>query len=61
MAEYASTRYTDSTGITHYKEYAVGYDYNLSKKVDAYATVGRTDVTAQTNGQTVGAGLRVRF
>jgi predicted porin len=61
MAEYAGTRYEDSTGKTHYKEFAVGYDYNLSKKVDAYATVGRTDVTAQTSGQTVGAGLRVRF
>jgi predicted porin len=60
MAEVADTRYTD-TGVTHYKEFAVGYDYNLSKKTDVYATVGRTDVTAQTSGQTVGAGLRVRF
>jgi len=60
MAEFADTRYT-STSVTHYKEYAVGYDYNLSKKTDVYATFGRTDVTAQTAGQTVGAGLRVRF
>lgn len=60
MAEVADTRYI-GTSVTHYKEYAVGYDYNLSKKTDVYATFGRTDVTAQTAGQTVGAGLRVRF
>jgi predicted porin len=60
MAEYAHTRYSD-TAITTYGEYAVGYDYNLSKTVDTYATVGRTKVTGQTDGQTVGAGLRVRF
>jgi len=60
MAEAAHTRY-DAGTITTYDEYAVGYDYNLSKKTDVYATVGRTYVTALTAGQTLGLGLRVRF
>jgi len=60
LAEAAHTRY-DGGAITTYDEYAVGYDYNLSKKTDVYATVGRTYVTAQTAGQTLGAGLRIRF
>ena len=60
LAEAAHTRY-DGGAITTYDEYAVGYDYNLSKKTDVYATVGRTYVTALTAGQTLGAGLRIRF
>jgi predicted porin len=61
MAEYAQTVATQTGVDTHFKEYAVGYDYNLSKKTDVYATFGRTSVTAQTDGQTVGTGIRVRF
>jgi predicted porin len=54
--------YADSkVGATTYKEYSAGYDYPLSKKTDAYVTVGRADVTGQTQGQTLGTGLRVRF
>jgi len=60
MAEYAHTRYDNGT-ITAYNEYAVGYDYNLSKKTDVYATVGRTNVSGLSQGQTLGAGIRVRF
>jgi predicted porin len=60
LAEAAHTRYDGGT-VTTYDDYAVGYDYNLSKKTDVYATVGRTYVTAQTAGQTLGAGLRIRF
>jgi predicted porin len=63
MAEYATTNYTDSntTGTTKYSEWAAGYDYNLSKKTDAYVTFGQSSVTGMSNGQTYGAGLRVRF
>ena len=60
MAEYARTA-TTGAAVAKFREYAVGYDYNLSKKTDVYATVGRTSVTAQTQGQTLGAGVRVRF
>ena len=60
MAEFADSKYKTSS-ITKYKESAVGYDYKFSKTVDAYATVGRTSVTALTGGQTYGAGVRVRF
>jgi len=56
MAEYAHTS-ADKT----YIEYAVGYDYKLSKRTDIYASIGRTEVTGLSQGQTVGAGLRVRF
>lgn len=57
MAEYAHSNF----GPVKYNEYAIGYDYNLSKRTDVYATAGRTNVTALTAGQTLGAGLRVRF
>lgn len=56
MAEYAHTS-ADKT----YVEYAVGYDYKLSKRTDVYATVGRTEVTGLSHGQTIGAGLRLSF
>jgi len=60
MAAYANT---DAKGLTvgKFKEYSVGYDYPMSKKTDAYVTYGRTTVTALSNGETLGAGLRVRF
>ena len=63
MVEYASsTNKVISSGVkTKFNEYAVGYDYPLSKKTDVYATVGRTEVTALSSGSTYGAGLRVRF
>jgi predicted porin len=63
MVEYAnSTNKVISTKVnTKFKEYAVGYDYPLSKRTDVYATVGRTEVTGLTDGTTMGAGLRVRF
>jgi predicted porin len=61
MAEYATTKYT-ATGVNStYSEWAAGYDYNLSKKTDAYVTFGQSSVTGMSNGQTYGAGLRVRF
>ena len=60
MAEYASSK-TKGASAGKYHEYSLGYDYPLSKKTDAYVTAGRTTVTAQTEGQTLGAGLRVRF
>ena len=60
LAAYANT---DAKGLTvgKFKEYSVGYDYPMSKKTDAYVTYGRTTVTALSNGETLGAGLRVRF
>jgi predicted porin len=61
MAEYATTKYT-ATGVNStYSEWAAGYDYNLSKKTDAYVTFGQSKVTSLSSGQTLGAGLRVRF
>ena len=63
MVEYAhSTNKVISTGVkTKFDEYAVGYDYPLSKRTDVYATVGRTEVSSLSSGSTMGAGLRVRF
>ena len=60
MVAYADT---DAKGVSagKYKEYSVGYDYPLSKKTDAYVTVGRANVPGLTQGQTLGTGLRVRF
>lgn len=63
MIEYAaSTNKAISSGAkTKFNEYAVGYDYPMSKRTDVYATLGRTEVTGLTAGATYGAGLRVRF
>ena len=61
MAEVARTKYDNGSAFTTYNEWAVGYDYNLGKKTDVYATIGRTDVSGLAQGSTVGGGLRVRF
>lgn len=58
LAEYANTKYNTNT---KYAETVVGYDYNLSKKVDVYANAGYETQTAQTSGHLYGAGLRVKF
>ena len=60
LASYANT---DAKGAVtgKYKEYSVGYDYPLSKKADAYVSLGRTTSLALSQGETLGAGLRVRF
>jgi len=60
MAEYATSKYNGGK-TTKYNEWAVGYDYALSKKTDAYVTGGKTSVTGLSDGSTIGAGLRVRF
>lgn len=61
MAQYAVSNFKQSGVAKDVKEWAVGYDYNLSKRTDVYATIGRASVTGLTDGQTVGAGLRHRF
>jgi predicted porin len=62
MAEYATTKFTLSGASTTYSEWAAGYDYNISKKTDAYVTLGQAHVsTLSSNGQTLGAGIRVKF
>ena len=61
MVEYASSKNKFTGTKTTFREYAVGYDYPLSKRTDVYVTAGRTEVTALTDGSTYGAGLRVRF
>jgi predicted porin len=61
MAEFADSNNTNNTVKTKFREYAVGYDYPLSKRTDVYATLGRTEVTNLSAGSTYGAGLRVRF
>ena len=60
LAAYANTD-AKGVGAGKYKEYSVGYDYPLSKKADAYVTVGRTTALTLAQGETLGAGLRVRF
>jgi predicted porin len=60
MAEVANSRVTTPSVIT-VRENAVGYDYKLSKTVDAYVSLGHTRVSTLGVGDTYGAGVRVRF
>jgi predicted porin len=40
---------------------SLGYDYFLSKRTDLYLVAMRDMVTAETSGNSIGAGIRHRF
>ena len=43
------------------KTLTVGYDYNLSKRTDAYVMVMNDRITSYESGNSVGIGIRHRF
>jgi predicted porin len=61
MASYGHAR-IESAGITQQrKTFTLGYDYFLSKSTDIYAVVMNEQLTGLASGNTVAAGLRLRF
>ncbi|WLE60818.1 porin [Burkholderia plantarii] len=60
LASYAYSRDTGGLDQTH-RTWAVGYDYPLSKRTDVYAAYLRDQLSNQSTGDTLGAGMRVRF
>jgi predicted porin len=61
LAQYGnSTADFGATEVNH-KTLTLGYDYNLSKSTDIYAILMNDKRTAVSTGNTVVAGLRVRF
>jgi len=61
LAEVATSKFNNAGVKKDFNEWALGYDHNLSKRTDVYATVGRTSVTGVGVGETFGVGLRHRF
>ena len=59
LASFAQTKMTD-TDISR-KTFTVGYDYFLSKRTDVYVMAMNDRITHQTNGNSVGLGIRHRF
>jgi predicted porin len=59
----ASYAYTRSTGASDVKRntWALGYDYNLSKRTDVYVAYMSDRATDLSNGSTYGVGMRVKF
>jgi len=59
----ASYAYARSTGASDVKRntWAVGYDYNLSKRTDVYAAFFTDKVSGLSRGRTFGAGIRTKF
>ncbi len=59
----ASYAYTRSSGASDIKRnsWALGYDYNLSKRTDVYAAYYSDKVTHLSRGDTLGVGIRTRF
>ena len=43
------------------KTFTLGYDYNLSKRTDAYAMLMNDRITSQSTGNSLGVGIRHRF
>jgi predicted porin len=61
IAQYGNSKADlGATERTH-KVLTAGYDYNLSKNTDIYAIVMNDKVTAATTGNTLAAGIRLRY
>ena len=61
LAEYAHTQVNAVTSQT-LEEYAVGYDYNLSKRTDLYVNyLYSKDSLATSTGSALGFGMRHAF
>jgi predicted porin len=60
LASYGNAKTTTPTTSTR-KTFSAGYDYNLSKSTDVYAVLMNDKATGLASGNTVAAGVRLRF
>ncbi|HJV62691.1 MAG TPA: porin [Albitalea sp.] len=60
IAQYGSAK-AEAGGDTTNKTLSVGYDYNLSKNTDAYAVFMNDKVRGLASGNSLAAGVRLRF
>ena len=61
LAQYGSAKAEFPTSEVVSKTLTVGYDYNLSKATDIYALVMNDRLTGLATGNTLAAGLKVKF
>jgi len=61
LLQYGNATAEVGTAETVNKTLTLGYDYFLSKNTDVYAILMNDKVTARTTGNTVAAGIRLRF
>ena len=61
LAQYGNAKADLGATETSNKTLTIGYDYNLSKSTDVYAIVMNDKVTAASTGNTVAAGIRLRY
>lgn len=61
LASYGHSRVESGGGHQSINTYSLGYDYYLSKSTDLYGVVMREQATGLSSGNTVAAGLRLRF
>ena len=59
LASYAQTKLQPVNQSR--KTLTVGYDYNLSKRTDAYLMVMHDRITSYESGNSIGLGIRHRF
>nr|WP_224788858.1 porin [Pandoraea terrae] len=60
MASYAYTKSSGASDVSR-NTWAVGYDYNLSKRTDVYTAYLSDKVSSLTRGDTFGVGIRAKF
>jgi predicted porin len=61
LAQYGNARADLGATETSNKTLTVGYDYNLSKNTDVYAILVNDKVTGASTGNTLAAGIRLRY
>ncbi len=61
LAQYGNAKAEFPTTEVISKTLTVGYDYNLSKSTDIYALVMNDKLTGLATGNTIAAGLKVKF
>lgn len=62
LAQYGNAKATLGVGAdATNKTFALGYDYNLSKRTDIYVVALNDRQTALSNGNTLAVGMRTRF
>ena len=60
LASYAYTKSSGTSNVNR-KTWALGYDYNLSKRTDIYAAYMNDKVSSMSGGDTFGGGVRMKF
>ncbi|TAM18597.1 MAG: porin [Pandoraea sp.] len=62
LASWAGTRRRPAVGSTlRWSSVALGYDYPLSKRTDLYAAWRYDAITSVSSGNSIGAGIRMKF